>query len=351
LLTVATLTAAATVLSPAGAFAAPAACVWTPSFLPVPATITGGGNIIAADSQGGYVGEGYIPFFTGSRSVHVLRWQGGQVTDYGTMPGGTDRATPAAVNRDGVVVGHAQERTLPFNERAFRSRGTVLERLPEPPGVDASWATGINDNGDIVGHVGKTFQQGIMIYTLHTAVVWPANAPGTVVALTGGLPTTGQTKATGIDQDGTVLVEHYPSRTNEFEAGSLYLWRAGTARKLTLPSGSAIVEGNTISNGRVGGQTQASSTADGRGVLWDQSGTPLRPAASNAIHSVNRTGQSIGFADTPTLAYGVWQLDKQVTTLTSTLSVNVSADDGSIAGWSRASQPGAKNLPTIWRCI
>jgi hypothetical protein len=305
---------------------------------------------MAADSQGGYAGEGYIPFFTGSRSVHVLRWQGGQVTDYGTMPGGTDDAFPSAVNRDGVVVGYAPERTVPFTERAFRSRGTVLEPLPEPPGVDSSWATGINDNGDIVGHVGKTFQQGTTIYTLHTAVLWPASAPGTVVTLTGGLPTTGQTMATGIDQDGTVLVEHFPSRTNAFEAGSLYLWRAGAARKLTLPSGSAIVEGKTISNGRVGGTTRTSSTAN-KGVLWEQNGTPLRPDGSDSINSINRTGQSVGWAANPTFDDGVWQLDKQTALLPGTLGLSVSADDGAIAGWSRASQAGAKNQATVWRCV
>ncbi|MEV4318231.1 hypothetical protein [Actinocrispum sp. NPDC049592] len=342
---VAAVSAAAAAFAPAVASAAPAVC--TPSYLPIPATMTGGGTVSVADSQGGYAGEGYVNLFGGSRSTHILRWQGGQVTDYGYLTGFGDDATPMAVNRNGVVVGYAYNGSFP---RALRSRGTVLEPLAVPADVDSSYATGINDAGDIVGYVGRRFQQGIMIYTVNTAVVWPAGAPGTVVALS-GLPSTGQAKAVGIDQDGTVLVEYYPSRTDEFQATALYLWRAGTARKLTLPSGAKFVAGNTIANGRVGGYTQTSDIADTIGVLWDQNGTFLRPVNSAAVNSVNRSGQSIGYAlDDTTGFYGVWQLGQQIASLDGALGVYVSADDGSIAGWSRGSETGAKNKPTVWRC-
>ncbi len=342
LVVAAAVSAAAATFAPAVASAALATC--TPSYLPIPASMTGGGSVTVADGQGGYAGEGYVNVFGGSRSLHILRWQGGQVTDYGYLTGFGDDATVMAVNRDGVVAGYAYNGSFP---RALRSRGTVLEPLPVPADVDSSYATGINDAGDIFGYVGRQFQQGIMIYTVNTAVVWPASAPGTIVPLS-GLPATGQTKAVGIDQDGTVLVEYYPTKTDEFRATGLYLWRAGAARKLTLPSGTKFVAGNTISNGRVGGYTQTSDIADTIGVLWDQNGTFLRPANSAAVNSVNRTGQSIGYAlDETTGFYGVWQLGQQTASLDGSLGVNVSADDGSIAGWSRGSETGAKNKPRV----
>lgn len=221
--------------------------------------------------------------------------------------------------------------------------------MPEPAGVDSSWATGINDSGDVVGHVGKDFQQGTTIHTVHTAVLWPASAPGTVVELAGGLPTTGQTIATGVDQDGTVLVEHHPTTTDAFTATNLYLWKASTARKLTIPSGTVSVDGAAIANGRVAGGTRASEFADSKGVLWEQNGSVVRPTTAGGLRSVNRSGQSTGFTTATSLAYGVWRGSALTATLAGSLGVNVVADSGSVAGWSR-SGTSSDNQPTVWRC-
>src|SRR5262245_32445392 len=127
-----TLAIAMTVTVPAIASAAALACTWTPSILPVPAAITGSTAITAADSAGGFAGSGQIASrFGGALAIHALRWQGGQVTDYGTVPNSTDKLSVTAVNRDGVVVGTTQKRNV-TGTQAFRSRGTVLEALPEP---------------------------------------------------------------------------------------------------------------------------------------------------------------------------------------------------------------------------
>ncbi|PRY38056.1 hypothetical protein [Umezawaea tangerina] len=326
--------------------ASAAACAWTPTTLPIP-TSRVAAVVTAADSGGGFAGEATSQRVLGSPTVDAVRWTGGTVTNLGTLPGHISRVTVTGVNAAGTVVGYSQETTL-THYRAFRSTGTALTALPEPAGVDSSWATGVNDNGDIVGHVGTDFQQGTTIYTVHTAVLWPASAPGTVVKLSGGLPTTGQTIATGIDQDGTVLVEHFPTQTDAFTATNLYLWKASAARKLVLPSGTASVEGESISNGRVAGTTYSSSTSAGKGVLWDQSGAAVLPTSSAALHSVNRSGQSTGFTTATSLTFGVWQLGTATTTLSGTLGVNVSADNGAVAGWSRAT--GSNNQPTVWRC-
>ena len=117
---------------------------------------------------------------------------------------------------------------------------------------------------------------------MHTAVPWPANAPTTVAQLP-GLPSTGQTIATDIDQGvGTVLVEHFPTRTDAVNATALYLQRGTTARKLPLPSGSATVAGHEIANGRVAGVTYSSSTSRGLGCCGSRTasrcGPPTTPA-------------------------------------------------------------------------
>ncbi|WNV88577.1 hypothetical protein [Umezawaea sp. Da 62-37] len=326
--------------------ASAAACSWTPTTLPLPASRVAA-VVTAADSGGGFAGEASSQRVLGSPTVDAVRWSGGAVTNLGTLPGHRNSVTVTGVNRSGTVVGDAGETNL-TQRRAFRSTGSVLTPLPEPSGYDSSWATSVNDAGDVVGHVGKDVQQGTSIYTVHTAVLWPASAPGTVVKLSGGLPTTGQTTATGIDQDGTVLVEHFPTQTDAFTATNLYLWKASAARKLTIPSGTASVEAISIANGRVAGTTYSSSTANGKGVLWDQNGAAVLAANSAGLHSVNRSGQSIGFTTSNTLAYGVWQLGAATTTLSGTLAVNVSADSGAVAGWSRAT--GSNNQPTVWRC-
>ncbi|MEU4076204.1 hypothetical protein DEJ45_06185 [Streptomyces venezuelae] len=326
---------------PAAQAAAPraAACAWTATVLPVPADLNGGGVVTAADSAGGHAGHGEFVSPWGSSDRTVLRWKNGAATAY-PVPADLHDPEVTGVDRTGTMVGHGG----PLGEEhAFRSRGGVLERLPEPAGTTSSAATGINDSGDIVGHVGRKRTSGTYVYTVDQAVIWPAAAPGTVVALA-GLPA-GQTRATGIDQDGTVLVEHTPVTTDAFDGTAVHLWRAGTARKLTLPSGTVTVRAASIAAGRVAGTTYGRSGTEERGVLWDTNGTPLRPEGSLSLLSVNRTGQSLGWTSGDD---GVWQLDRRVTTLPNA-GLNVSADDGSVAGWSRTTT-GGSHRPTVWRC-
>jgi hypothetical protein len=330
--------------------ASAATCVWTPTQLPLPATMTQGA-VRAVDSRSGYAGEA-TRFSTtpgGDGTTHVVRWSGGTTTDYGTVPGFAPYAWVSGVNKYGLVVGHTSAATG-YHERAFRSVGTALRPLPEPAGASHSWATAVNDNGDIVGHTAALTTIGGSSYQVNTAVLWPASAPGTVVKLT-GLPTTGQTTARGIDQDGTILVEHFSSLSYLADAETLYLWRAGTARALATPAGTSAVVGNAISNGRVVG---ASTYRDYRGVgaLWEQDGALVQPTASSHMTSINRTGQSVGWQETAPLivTYSVWQGTAKVGTFSGNRGIDVSADDGTVGGWTRA-DPNAPKLPASFRCV
>ncbi|QQQ78295.1 hypothetical protein IOD16_07440 [Saccharothrix sp. 6-C] len=45
----------------------------------------------------------------------------------------------------------------------------------------------------------------------------------------------------------------------------------------------------------------------------------------------------------------MWRFDAQTAALTDQPSADVSADDGAVAGRS-VPAPGARQLPTVWRC-
>ncbi|WP_433271598.1 hypothetical protein ACQPZF_12860 [Actinosynnema sp. CS-041913] len=314
------------------------AATCTTSYLPLPADLPGG-SVTAADSGGGYAGYGYLAKGW-SYTAHALRWSNGQVTDLGMLAGSGSDVVVTGVNRQGTVVGWAA------GPRGFRSRNGKLEALPLPAGATGAQVEGINDRGDIVGSVSST-PPDTAPWAVHAPVLWPGDGSAPV-RLT-GLPTTGQAKAKAVDQDGTVLVEHYPSRDDAFGATALYLWKAGTARKLANPSGTATVEGHALSNGRVVGETYPASGYDGKGVLWDRNGAPSRPSTSASLDSINRSGQSVGWSRGGSGSYAVWQLDTLTATLTDHPSVEVSADNGVVGGRSVVGS-ASHSSPTLWRC-
>jgi len=319
--------------------ASAATCTWTSTNLPLPSGLTQG-VVRAADSLSGYAGEAQ----TSGGTVHAVRWVGGQAVDYGTVPG-YSHAFVSGVNKSGTIVGHTSA-TTGNRQRAFRSVGTALQVLPEPAGAQHSWANGVNDAGDIVGEVGSNVTSGGSTYLVRTAVLWPASAPGTVVKL-GGLPSTGQTLGQAVDQDGTVLVEYYPTITNSIDATALYLWKAGSARVLPTPSGTTSVYGEAISNGRVAGAINAGGMV---GAVWEQDGSITKPVASNLITSINRTGQTTGWKIVTglTAAHWVWQGTAKVGTLSGQRTFEVSADNGTVAGYSWNSTTFSQ--PAFWRC-
>ncbi|CCH29671.1 hypothetical protein ABZ816_15005 [Actinosynnema sp. NPDC047251] len=337
---IAAFTTPSTSAAPSGsASGSGSAATCTASYLPLPAGLPGG-SVTAADSVGGYAGYGYVVKSGWSYSARALRWSNGQVTDLGQLAGAGSDVVVTGVNRHGTVVGWAA------GPKAFRSNNGRLEALPLPAGATGARAEGINDSGDVVGSA-QSVPPDTAPHPVYTPVLWPANGSAPV-KLT-GLPSAGQAKATAIDQDGTVLVEHYPTREKSYGATALYLWKSGTARKLVNPPDTTTVRGNGLANGRVVGETYPASGYDGKGVLWDQNGTPSRPATSADLSSINRSGQAVGWSESTAGSYAVWQLNTVTARLTAKPSVEVSADNGTIGGRSvvgSASYPS----PTLWRC-
>jgi uncharacterized membrane protein len=325
---------AATTVAISGAGSASAAtCTWTPSTLPIPSGATGSTFLEAADNLGGYAG--YATF--SGNAIHAIHWHNGTTTDYGTLAGGT--SIPADINRAGTMVGEASD--SPTTERAFTSQNNKLVGLAEPTGTLDSWATGINDNGDIVGSVevpGTTKGS-----TVIKAVWWPAAAPGTVQVLT-GLPT-GQSQALAIDQDGTIAVAVASSSSSSDNRP--YLWHNGTVRALPTLTGATNVTPRAISNGVVVGSSNGGSFSGA--VLWDTTtATPtISTVASNGnALSVNKNGQITGWTVSAgiSVVYHIWQRTQLVATITANAAnVNISSDDGTVAG-------STSNGPTVWTC-
>jgi uncharacterized membrane protein len=142
---------------------------------------------MAVDSSGRYV-VGHIPGSeeTGAAGAALL-WDGDRVRDL-AVPG--QFAAPSGVNSAGTVVGtvNRNHRQVPW---VYRD-GAVIT-LPAFNGLPTS-ATAINDRGDIVGTAYGERDR-------NTAVVWPADRPATVRALTAP----GSAGANAIAADGTIV--------------------------------------------------------------------------------------------------------------------------------------------------
>ena len=93
-----------------------------------------------------------------------------------------------AINNDGDVVGYAEKRSneavLPASS-FLRRNGAVTVFTPSALGADNSWAFGINNHGDIVGHftVGWDWHG----YLLHDGVYTQIDMPGELAALPYGI--------------------------------------------------------------------------------------------------------------------------------------------------------------------
>ena len=80
--------------------------------------------------------------------MHAFLYSGGVMTDLGTLPGGT-YSCATGINNNGQIVGYSNTASGPIH--AFLYSGGKMTDLGTLPGGDNSEATGINDSGQIVG--------------------------------------------------------------------------------------------------------------------------------------------------------------------------------------------------------
>jgi hypothetical protein len=198
------------------------------------------------------------------------------------------------VNRYGVVVGQRMTDYSSFHTDAFTYRAGKFRFLPPLHAGDYTDAMGINSRGDVVGNSsGKP-------------VVWPAR--GGVRALPGN------GRATGIDEDGTVVGYLTP-----YPPGTPYVWPA-VGRPHALPTGGDEGIAVVIQGGMVAGNMS-------KPTLWNlRSGRfTVQSNASGGVLAVNRHG-TIGTVG------GIVHRDGRVSAFGSFDRVAVVTDSGVAAG-------------------
>ncbi len=246
-----------------------------------------------------FLGEG-VP--TG-RICKGFRWQNGQMTPLPPFPGGFS-SYATGVNNLGQVVGWAENgvhdptcntsfQILQFKAVIWQPNGTMQE-LPPLPGDSTSAATAINDLGQVVGISGDC---GVAVGSVSArhAVLWQNGVPTDLGNIGGDAWNT----PTAINNQGTIVgfANTVPGTARHYEA---FIWtQAGGMKSLgKLPGDIRSVANGINEKGQIVG---ASRGAFPQAVLWENnklfnlnsltmSGSPLLLVAGD----IDQQGQIVG---------------------------------------------------------
>jgi hypothetical protein len=265
----------------------------------------------------------------------VIVWKDGKIAARVTMPGASNRNLHD-LNTSGVGVATSYDANDTQRSYVYRNgRFTPLKG-------GQSDAVSINDAGVIAGTVGNGHP-----------VIWSSPSATPVrLKLPSGATIGG---VDGIDEDGTVLGE-VGRPTTEMTG---YLWLpGGTGRRMPLPT----VDGKpanyfwaeSISNGWVAGRAVVDTPSGERRFTWYryrvatnqyeqlpmEAGMPARVAANGWVAGVGATVTI--FSDAGVLPLPSYQTDQDYT-------ITSYSADGLVIGGSSAA-PGLVNRPLMWRC-
>ncbi|GAB4181608.1 MAG: hypothetical protein Fur006_16800 [Coleofasciculaceae cyanobacterium] len=247
------------------------------------------GNITITGPDTALVGtDPDIPILTGSSAL-ILRAGLTQldnppnffpyaITNLGTLPGDS-YSYASGINNQGQVVGTSGSNT---GSRAFLYSGGTMTNLGTLPGDNFSYAYGINDQGQVVGFSAGSNPPRAFLYT-----------DGTMTNL-GTLPGDNLSFAYGINDQGQVVgfsVGGNPPRA--------FLYTGGTMTNLgTLPGDSSSYAYGINDQGQVVGTSGGSS--GGRAFLYT-GGTmtnlgTLPGDSSSSASAINNQGQVVGYS-------------------------------------------------------
>ncbi len=258
------------------------------------------------------------PFFaTGIPSGQVckgFRWQNGRMTALPPFPGGYS-SYATGVNNLGQVVGWAENgvhdptcnmsfQILQFRAAIWQPNGTIQE-LPPLPGDSTSAATAINDLGQVVGISGDC---GVAVGSVSArhAVLWRDGVPTDLGNIGGDAWNT----PTAINNHGTIVgfANAAPGTAKSYEA---FIWtQAGGMKSLgKLPGDIRSVANGINEKGQIVG---ASRGAFPQAVLWENNklfnmnsltlaGSPLLLVAADIDQQGHIVGEVFDFntGDTP----------------------------------------------------
>ncbi|MBY0262078.1 MAG: hypothetical protein K2Q20_07020 [Phycisphaerales bacterium] len=206
----------------------------------------GGGIVDIGNYNGGFSGfgnalsaNGQVVAGTESSNSTVWRWTVGGGYQPLTTPGGYTDPGVGGMSADGsVVVGSA---VSGGNSRAVRwASPTTPQVLPLLPGTTLSYSVGCSASGSVV--IGSARAAG----NAAVAFRW-ADGPGGGTIQDLGTPSgTSDPFATGVSQDGSVIVGHAFTTAAPFGSRS-FRWTSGGFQPLGLPSGFTSVRANAVS--------------------------------------------------------------------------------------------------------
>lgn len=268
----------------------------------------------AINERGDIVGSSSA---TGGGS-HAVLWRGRQMIDLGTLAGGNSAALD--INNRGDVVGYSSVASGALHAVLWHD-GTITD-LGVLPGGDNSYASAINDRGEVVGWSATALDNG----NLH-AFRWRAGA------------------MSDLGTDGVFSVAYdINDRGQVVGFGSTpVLWHRGVTRNLGNQAGWASAIND---RGQVVGNTEPD-----RAFVW-QRGRFTQIAKSpgamfNQPHGLNNRGQVVGITD-----YDSWLWRSGTMTVLPKLGGSATAEDindrGQIIGSSATTPDGLNPHAVLW---
>jgi probable HAF family extracellular repeat protein len=122
----------------------------------------------------------------GGPGTHAFLYSSGTMSDLGTLGGVNSRAV--AINSAGQIVGYSDNRSIFPHTHAFLYSGGQMLDLGTLGGVASdSWATDINDNGEVVGYSDAPGDTSAFLYsngTMHNlgyGIAYGINSSGQIV--------------------------------------------------------------------------------------------------------------------------------------------------------------------------
>ena len=108
----------------------------------------GSASALAINNHGQVLGESAFPGSKSLYAAHAVIWSGGRIKDLGVLPG-HDYSFAYEINDRGEAVGHCVDENFRMHS-AFIYRRGVMEQLPAPAIGVPTFATDINDAGDVL---------------------------------------------------------------------------------------------------------------------------------------------------------------------------------------------------------